>query len=227
MPRALVAAGSGRYADPWHPYRDTAGLIAEVLTGDGWQVEVDDDLDRALTRLDGVDLLVVAAGDPWRNGETGFGAPSEGALRESLARGIGILALHTALATLRDYPDWRRAIGGEWTEGRSWHPEISDAAVHVIDGTHPVTAGLRDFTLYDERYTDLEVDPDVGVLAVHEWEGLAHPLVWVREPGSARVVVSALGHEERAFRSPEHRRLLRQAARWAGRVGDAAAEHAR
>ena len=221
MPHAVVAAGTGRYSDPWHPFVATSHLIADALEADGWTVRLDDDLDRALAHLEGADLLVVDAGDPWRNGETGRGAPDASirGLRAAIDRGIGILAVHNAVSTLRDYPDWRAAIGGEWIEGRSFHPEISEATVRIV-ARHPITdraTAAGTFTLYDERYTDLEVDPDVTVLAVHEHEGRTHPLLWTHEHGATRAVVSALGHDERSFASPQHLELLRGAARWAGR----------
>ncbi|HEX5859309.1 MAG TPA: ThuA domain-containing protein, partial [Microbacterium sp.] len=159
MPHAVVAAGTGRYSDPWHPFLSTSRLIAGALEADGWTVALDDDLDHALASLDGADLLVVNAGDPWRNGETGHGAPeaSTAGLRSALDRGIGVLAVHNAVSTLRDYPDWRAAIGGEWIEGRSFHPEISEATVRVV-ARHPITGAATagaSFALFDERYTDL------------------------------------------------------------------------
>lgn len=219
MPRAVIATGTGRYADPWHPFAATAQILASLLEADGWQVTVDDDLDGALTRLEGVRLLVVSAGDPWHGGETGVGRAdaATAGLRDALDHGIGVIAVHIALATLRDDPQWREAIGGAWVEGHSWHADIGEVTVRVVDDTHPVTADLGEIVVFDELYTDLVIDTDVHVLAEHELDGVAHPLVWVRSPGSARVVVSALGHDERSFASPSHRQLLVQAARWAGR----------
>jgi hypothetical protein len=221
MPHALIASGGGRYADPWHPFPDTSRALADILSADGWSVDIDEDVDRALTRLAGADLLVVNAGDPWRSVE-GQRFAAEGAatgLDEALAAGTGILAVHAAVSSLRDYPTWRRTIAGGWMPELSWHPEISDARVEVIDPDHPVTAGIESFTLWDERYADLDIDLDVQVLAVHEEGGQRHPLVWVRDMAPARVVVSALGHDARSFDAASHRTLLQQAARWAARRG--------
>ena len=72
-PRAVIATGTGRYGDPWHPFSETSARIAALLRDDGWDVTVDDDVDRALAHLDGFDLLVVNAGDPWRNEDTELG----------------------------------------------------------------------------------------------------------------------------------------------------------
>lgn len=220
-PRAVIASGTARYADPWHPFPATSARIAAALRDDGWDVVVDEDVDHALAHLDGVDLLVVNAGDPWRDGDTElepYADPAADAgLRSAIDRGIGIIAVHAALSTLRDHPAWREAIGGEWEPGRSWHPPIADAHVRVVDAEHPVTAGVPGFDVFDERYSDLAVDDGARVLAEHDVDGTAHAAVWVREEPT-RAVVSSLGHDERAYDAPEHIALLQRAARWAARV---------
>lgn len=220
-PRAVIATGTGRYGDPWHPFSETSARIAALLRDDGWDVTVDDDVDHALAHLDGFDLLVVNAGDPWRNGDTELGHHADPAadagLTAAIARGIGIIAVHAALSTLRDHPAWRRAIGGEWEPGRSWHPPIADAHVGIVDAGHPITDRMPGIDVFDERYSDLAVDDGARVLAEHEVDGTAHPAVWIREDPT-RAVVSSLGHDARAYDSPEHVRLLQRAARWAARA---------
>ncbi|MDF2581238.1 MAG: ThuA protein [Microbacterium sp.] len=220
-PRAVIATGTGRYADPWHPFPATSARIAAALRSDGWDVTVDDDVDHALAHLEGIDLLVVNAGDPWREGGTELGRRADPAadagLRAAIARGIGLVAIHAALSSLRDHPAWREAIGGEWQPGLSWHPPIGDARVRIVDGDHPVTEGMPPIDVYDERYSELVVDEGVRVLAVHDVDGVEHPAVWVRERPT-RAVVSSLGHDERAFDSPAHVALLQRAARWAARA---------
>jgi type 1 glutamine amidotransferase len=219
--RAVVATGSGRYADPWHPFPATSARIAAALRDDGWDVTVDDDVDHALTDLGGFDLLVVNAGDPWREGAAELGHRADPAsaagLEAAIAGGIGLIGVHAALSSLRDYPAWRTAIGGEWAPGVSWHPPIGDARVTVVDGDHPVSDGMPGLDVFDERYSDLVVDDGVRVLALHDVDGTQHPAVWVREQPT-RAVVSSLGHDERAYDSPEHVALLQRAARWAARV---------
>ena len=217
-PRAVIASGAGRYADAWHLFTHTSARIAEILADDGWEVQVIDDPDRALASLDGATLLVVNAGDPWRGGDSGRRVDPVAAagLDHAIDRGIGLIAVHMGLASLRDYPRWREAIGGEWEIGRSWHPPISAAVIPVQGADHPVTAGLSEIALFDELYVDLAVDKDVLVLCAHERDAASHPLVWVREDPT-RAVATAFGHDERSYESASHRALLRGAARWAGR----------
>jgi type 1 glutamine amidotransferase len=224
-PRAVIASGAGRYADAWHLFPHTSARIAEILSDDGWDVQVIDDPDAALASLDEAALLVVNAGDPWRGGDSGRRVDPDAAagLGDAIDRGIGLIAVHIGLASLRDYPRWREAVGGEWEIGRSWHPPIS-AAVVPVRGEHPVTAGLSEISLFDELYVDLAVDDDVLVLCAHQRDAASHPLVWVREHPT-RAVATAFGHDERSYESASHRALLRGAARWAGRwPGKAGAE---
>ncbi|MGK9146031.1 ThuA domain-containing protein [Plantibacter flavus] len=213
----LIATGTGRYSDPWHPLETTTQLIANAFAEAGDEVETTDQVDEALTRLADVDVLVVNAADPWRNGETGRGQAPGAAdgLSAALARGIGILSIHNAVSSLRDYPEWRAAIGGAWVPGRSGHPELGPATITVTDEDHDVTSGIETFELVDERYSDLDIDHDVHVLLSHRIDDRVQPAAWTREHLQSRIVVSTLGHDPRSFESPEHRRFLVQAAHWA------------
>jgi uncharacterized protein len=214
--RAVVLSGSSRYADPWHRFEQTSARLVEILTGAGIRAEVASDVDARLAHLGSPDLLVVNAGDPWRSGDHPRGAPATA--RESLAsaldRGIGVLAVHAAIASLRDYDVWRAAVGGDWIVGSSGHPPIGPADVTIEAVAHPITAGLADFTLIDERYTGLAVDPHVVGLASHSHAGGAFSLLWARELGRSRIVYDALGHDIRSYDSPTHRELIRRAALW-------------
>lgn len=218
-PRAVIASGAGRYDDPWHPFATTSAIVADILGAAGWDATVVADPDAALTVLDGADLLVVNAGDPWAGGDARRGADPAAAagLHSALESGVGMLALHSALSSLRDYPDWRSAIGGAWIDGRSWHPEIGPARVRAVG---PLVE--HDLAVFDEVYTDLEVAPGIVVHAVHDLEGTAHPVIWTLESGGARAAVSALGHDVRVYESSGYRGLIVHLARWAARLDDVA-----
>lgn len=224
--RALIASGAGRYGDPWHPFAETSALLAEVLTDTGFAVVVDSDVDGALTRLEGVDLLVVNAGDPWRDGAA-FGAPvaAVAGLTAALGRGMGVLAVHSAVSSLRDHPLWAAAIGAVWLPGVSMHPEIGRARITGGASAGSVGSGcgapfaVEDFEVFDERYCRLQRIGDSTIVATHVGAapGDVEPTAWVREVGAARVAVSVLGHDARAYESPGHRALLRTLALWAAR----------
>jgi len=215
--RAVVLTGAGRYADPWHPFAETTPRLVEILAEIGIVADVADDVDEGLATLGSPDLLVVNAGDSWRGSDPGRAVPAAARanLAAALDRGIGVFAVHAALSSLRDYDVWREAVGGDWIVGTSGHPPIGPADISIEQLAHPITAGLGDLSLVDERYTGLSVDPHVEVLASHRHEGETFPLMWAREYGRSRIVYDALGHDSRSYDSPAHRELIQRAALWA------------
>ena len=62
-------------------------------------------------------------------------------------------------------------------------------------GPHPITDGLGDIAVIDERYSYLSTEPDITVLGQHDHDHLRHPTVWARETGAGRVVDDGLGRE--------------------------------
>ncbi|GLI26251.1 hypothetical protein ARHIZOSPH14_04930 [Agromyces rhizosphaerae] len=229
MANAVILSGHGRYDDPFHPFIDTSQALADLLVDEGFTVEIVHDTDARLAAgLDGVDLLVVHTGDPWRSlvdatllpeRERRTPAPDVLAaeranLAEAVERGIGLLGMHAAAASLRDLPQWRELLDGEWDGEFSFHPPMGVASLHVHRDAHPVVAGIDDFELVDERYTDLVLGEHVVPLVEHTYDDEQHPLVWAREVGRCRIVYDALGHDLRSYESPEHRRLLANAVRW-------------
>ncbi|WP_110590022.1 ThuA domain-containing protein [Microbacterium suaedae] len=214
--RALIATADGRYEDPWHPFPETSARLADALGDAGFHVETAP-VDEALSKIGDADLLAVNAGDPWRHEPPRLGAPAGAVtgLDAALDRGIGVLAMHTSLASLRDYPSWSVATGGIWLPGISMHPPLSDArfdwAEHPLAGDEPLLA-------VDERYAYLQQIGARDIVATHDHEGVRHPVVWTREYGSARVAVDLLGHDTRSYDSPDHRALIARLARWAARA---------
>ncbi|MET4156708.1 ThuA domain-containing protein [Agromyces sp. PvR057] len=218
MPDAVILSGGGRYADPWHPFAETSALLAAIVREAGFTVEVDDDPDAALAALgDDVRLVVVNAGDPGDGPVPSQAAAAASALDRALDRGIGLLAMHAAAASLRAYPAYERLLGGRWVRDVSWHPPFGEARVHLVGG-HAVAEGLADFTVLDERYTDLRRLGGIEPIAEHVEGGMRHPLVWAREVGRSRLVYDALGHDARSYDSAAHRELIAGALRWLAAV---------
>ncbi len=213
--RAVIASGTGRYSDPWHPFEKTSPLVAEILNGVGFTVAVDDDVDRAMTALDGVDLLVVNAGDPWRGSSDEEHAPGAAVtgFATAIDRGIGVLALHCAVSSLRDYAEWFPAIGGMWVPGLSYHPPA--AATDIRGGSIPDGPMIGDFDVFDECYCRIQRIGRSVEVAHHDASGHAEPAAWVRHHGLSRVAVDLLGHDERSYAAPGHQHMLTDLALWA------------
>ena len=152
-------------------------------------------------------------------------AAGRAAITDHVARGGAVLAVHTATICFDDWPEWGDIVGGQWVWGTSGHPDLGPVRVTVRPGAHAIVDGASDFDTVDEVYARMDVRPDVRPLATGRWEGEDHPLLWARTagPAAARVVYDALGHDERSYDQPVHRRILRQAARWLRAGGPASA----
>ncbi|MEU8330383.1 ThuA domain-containing protein [Micromonospora sp. NPDC048839] len=210
----VIFSGEGPHADPWHPLAETSAAIAN-LVGDAGQVAIVTTVDHLAAALDGARLLVVnASADrtaPIPEDEK-FGR----VLDDFLAGGGSLLAQHSATIAFPQLATWRSTVGAAWDHGRTFHPPIGPSLIRRTDVAHPITAGLADFEVHDERYTDLELidGVDVETLYVHDEGGATHPLVWARTAGSSRIVYDALGHDARSYESPGHVELLRRITAW-------------
>lgn len=215
MSRILIVSGGGRYADPWHPFAATSGRVQSVLLGVGHDVGVSEDPDAALTGLgsgaDLPDLLVLNVGNP----KDASPQPEAAAgLLAYLGTGRPLLALHSSSTTFASWDEWEAILGGRWVRGISMHPEQGNARIRLLASGHPITSGLEDFELFDERYSHLRTGADNAVLAVHEHDGREHPILWAHRYGTAEVVYDALGHDEQSYMSPARVEILLRSVAW-------------
>ncbi len=233
MPTNLILTGGHT-----HRFDVAAPALAALLSEQGIESQITDDIEAGLATLDeNIDLLTIyalrwtmATGDKYAPHQArwafNLSADARLAIESHLARGGGLLALHTALICFDDWPRWKDILGGVWRWGGSSHPPYGEVQVR-LDGTdHPVTRGLSAFDLLDEAYGDLDLHADVLPLmharaATGDWQ----PALWTREIGSGRVAVDTLGHDAGAFDHSIHRRVVARAAAWT--LGRSAEEIAR
>ena len=232
--RNLILSGG-----PFHPFEATSSSIALALSRHGVHSTLLRDLSELTHGLRHLEpeLLTVNA-LRWRmmEGEHAdlrerWGTETPAALRDAieahLARGGGLLAVHAASICFDDWPRWGEILGAAWDWQRSHHPPLGTVRVSIADTDHPIVAGLEDFELRDELYSDLSFSGDVEPLATGAMQGepdTRQPVLWARPIGSGRVVYSALGHDETSVEHPTHERLLLRCALWAGGA-DAEALH--
>ena len=199
MGHILVLSGAGRYADNIHDFDATSEAVSQVLTERGHQVEVRRSYPEALDHLAGADLLIV---------NTGGGDPEE-----EWEAGKPILGLHPACNTFCDWDLWSSILGGKWVLGVSGHPERSYAVFEPMPeaADHPILRGVEQVVVYDERYSDLDINPLATPLLFHETGEEFHPMCWVM--GNS-VVYDGLGHSPRSYYSASRRQLLCNEVSW-------------
>jgi type 1 glutamine amidotransferase len=139
-------------------------------------------------------------------------------------KGVGLVVLHHALVSFPNWLEYERIIGGRYdepdpkkpgtvTEKAGYQHDV-DIPVVIVATNHPVTAGLKEFTINDEIYWGYRVRPDVTPLISTTHPKSGKPLGWVRTEGKSRVVYLQLGHGPSAHNDPNYRRLVRQSIRW-------------
>jgi len=218
--KVLILAGRGRYEDPWHDHAATSHLLAALLEDHGLDVtvaslfrDVADQIDQDL-----YDLVVVNGGtgrvDPDFDGTDADWLPVHRAIHDFAFAGRPILIHHQGINAFLDNPEWRVIAGGRWVRGTTYHPEQSDAVFHVVPGAHPLTEGLADIHVNDERYTLLFPEDGVTVLTTQFEAGADQPTGWVNTVHGLRTIYDSLGHDAGTFESPDRVALLMREVNW-------------
>jgi len=141
-------------------------------------------------------------------------------------RGTGLVVTHHAIVSYQDWPEFERIVGGTYPEDQTRKGQVTpqlgyqhDVAVPVVivAKNHPVTAGLKDFTIIDEIYWGFRTRPDVTPLITTTQPKSGKPLAWAREEGRSRVVYLQLGHGPSAYTNVNYRTLVANSIRWTAR----------
>ena len=214
VPDALVVSGAGPYVDPWHDFAATSARLAAILESLGYSVDITGEVEDALADPGDVRLLVVNIGNPAEPRPPERMDAAAAGLARHLAGGGGLLGIHCSSTSLTGMREWPGILGGRWVRGRTMHPPQDECVVSMASAAHPVTRGLTDFTVVDERYSYLRVSPDAEVLATHVHDELEHPVLWAYRRPTSRVVYDGLGHDARSYDSEDHRGLVLNAADW-------------
>ena len=213
----------------YHPYAETSIAVQEILHSEGIDSLITEDVDAGIAALAEDDYSMVTVNalrwgmmtadkyEPFR-AEWAYQMPqaSRDGLTQFVASGGALLGLHTASICFDDWPEWGALLGGQWRWGDSHHPPLGPVTVRPTSIQHAVSNGLTEFELNDEIYHKLVIEPDVVPLLEGECpagDG-PQPVVWARKFGLGRVVYDALGHDAASVNHPQHRTMLKQAARW-------------
>jgi uncharacterized protein len=135
-------------------------------------------------------------------------------------KGIGVVIVHHAYLSYPMWSEYERIAGGKYVykeeqrktglTSSNYTREMVEIPVRVVGEKHPVTAGLSDFILRDELYTNMHMVGEVNPLLKTGGELLA----WSRMEKKSRVVGTTLGHGPTAYEDPNFRKFLAQSIRW-------------
>ncbi|WP_067779829.1 ThuA domain-containing protein [Actinomyces vulturis] len=216
--RVLVLAGRGRYEDPWHDHVAVAHRLASILTERDCDVTVRSTFPDCAEDIDTFDLVIVNGSlgrkDPNFDGTDEDWMPCHEKFKAYAENGGAILVYHVGINTFTDSPYWYDIVGGRWNRGVTYHPPLSDAHFHVIPGVHPITEGMTEILVFDERYTLLEPADTSTILVDQHEAGCEHASVWVNEHEGRRVVFDSMGHFVESLDSPTRLELFLREVNW-------------
>lgn len=217
MKSALVVRGG------WEghvPVEATESVLPGLVDA-GFDVSIAEDLDVYLDaeRLARTDLIVQC----WSQG-TLTKSQSAG-LVDAVRAGTGFAGWHGGIVgTFTGDTAYLRMVGGLFL----FHPEeflTYDVTIEPGRASHPIVAGLPDFSVTSEQYWMLSdsyndvlattvVSPESGE---HGGGPVGMPVVWTRRWGAGKVFFSAIGHRVADLEEPTVRELTVRGLAWAAR----------
>jgi uncharacterized protein len=149
---------------------------------------------------------------------------------ELLDRGMPSVFMHHALGSYAKVPRYLDIVGGraQFTtkaipgEISTFFKHDQDMRIHVADPRHPITEGIRDFTIRDECYRGFYVRPDAHILLTTDHPDNNYEIAWTYRYGNSRIVYLQLGHDHAAYQNPNFQTLVARSIRWVVNPGGGA-----
>lgn len=151
----------------------------------------------------------------------------EAGFQKFLSSGRGVVVVHAANNSFRDWPEFEQMVGAAWRAG-SFHPPYGPFLVHVKRPEHPIMQGVHRFEVTDELYCNLREYPDQMQVLAYAYSPdsrrggppVEQPVVWTSEWQNGRVFHLTLGHDVAAMSNRHFVRLLQRGTLWAaGQLG--------
>jgi type 1 glutamine amidotransferase len=138
---------------------------------------------------------------------------------EFLARGGGLVVLHSATIADKEPEKLAERIGLAFQPGRSKYRHGPLDLTVVAPTEEPITRGLpRSLHFVDESYWPMFGETnEVKLLATTKEEGKDWPMIWTCEKGTGRVFTSVVGHYSWSYDDPLFRVIVLRGIAWTAR----------
>jgi putative heme-binding domain-containing protein len=148
-------------------------------------------------------------------------APYLGDLQFLLEQGKGTIFLHHALGSCSEDLEYGYVLGGK-ARFDSEDPKATlshfkggtSYRAHIEDPNNPITAGMSDFDVTDEVYSNYFVDSDSHVFLTTDNPNSGRQLAWTSQYKKSRVAYIQLGHDHVTYENPNYRRLVERSILW-------------
>lgn len=236
--RVFIRGGKKTHGPGAHEHERFLGDWTKLLSSRGMVVNGGMEFPTE-AELDKTDLLVMYSQD---GGE--IPADKRAGLEKFLKRGGGLTVIHTAaVPKTKEGADYLKSIiGGTWVPGSTKWLE-GPMSLYYVNRTHEITTGVANYDMNDEIYYDMDISPNVTVLAgaytpnvsgarKNDQRGLPGkgkvtvydiaPQMWTYEatlPGGQphRAFVHIPGHMYTNFDMPQFRAVLLRGMAWSAK----------
>ena len=212
-PRALALIG-----DIYHgPVMMRDGLITALVRENIPVTFIEDPAALNAKSLADCSLLIIA-----RNGRywpEGYGKPQtawmsdaqQKAVWDFVNNGGGFLAVHNAHTMYPKGGLYYKLFGGDF----GGHPAPYRFTIRIENKSHPITAGVEDYDIFDEQHmSKYDLDQEHLLLRSVAPDNKQAAAGWWNEFGKGRMCYLSPGHTPEALNHPMTQRLLRNAMRW-------------
>ena len=157
----------------------------------------------------------------WPENELRWPVQTENALLQFIKDGGGFVTFHASSSAFYKWPEFHEISTAAWIMDTTSHGQVSETNVSIINKKHPVTAGIKDFIIFDELWLNAEVNPKFEVLGtasnkITAKDGIKpQPAIMVAGYGKGRIFHTILGHNIEAMESEAFQILLLRGVEWA------------
>ncbi len=130
-------------------------------------------------------------------------------LKNFVANGGGLLALHSATASFKQVDDYFDIIGGRFTK----HDRIKSFQIIPSIKNDPVFGKIKGFSIHDELYIH-ECKNDLTVHFHAACENKTIPMVWTRNYKKGRVCYISPGHCSGSIKHPKIEVIIKKGLEW-------------
>ncbi len=151
-------------------------------------------------------------------------ADQKAAFIKLLEEGKGVVFLHHSLASYQTWDEFEKILGGRYllkeglkpgeTAPLSTYQHDVEMNIKIADPDHPVTSGIKDFTIHDEVYNHFRVLPTIHPLITTDHPQSSKIIGWTNQYARSRIVYIQLGHDRQAYQNSNFRQLVFQAMQW-------------
>ena len=136
--------------------------------------------------------------------------------------GMPMIFMHHALCTFQQWEGYARMVGGKYVMP-GYDPDSSlysgyahdlELAIEVLDPSHPVTRGIEEFSIHDEGYYNIQIQPEA-----HPLLGTSHPncsswVAWEHRANNSTCLYLMFGHDKLAYRNEHFKQVLQNSIQY-------------